>query len=155
VTTLKEQLRADLTTAIKARDELRSSTLRMALTAVTNEEVSGKESRELTDDDVLLVLGREAKKRREAATAYDDAGRVELAERERAELEVLDTYLPAQLTEAEVTAIIDAAVADAAAEGQTGMKAMGAVMKRVTPQVQGRTDGGAVAAAVRARLSAG
>ena len=151
---LKDQLRSDLTTAIKARDELRSSTLRMALTAVTNEEVSGKASRTLSDDEVLVVLGREAKKRRESAAAYDDAGRAELAERERAELAVLETYLPTPLSEDEVTAIIDAAVAAAEAEGKSGMGAMGVVMKRVTPQVQGRADGAAVAAAVRARLQA-
>lgn len=149
---LKEQLRTDLTTAIKARDELRSSTLRMALTAVTNEEVSGKESRTLTDADVLTVLGREAKKRREAAAAYDEAARAELADRERAELAVLEAYLPAPLGEDEIAAIIDAAVAAAAVDGKTGMAAMGAVMKVVTPQVQGRADGSAVAAAVRSRL---
>lgn len=149
---LKEQLRTDLTTAIKARDELRSSTLRMALTAVTNEEVSGKQARVLTDADVLTVLGREAKKRREAATAYDEAERDQLAGRERAELAVLEAYLPAPLSEAEVTAIIDDAVAEAATDGRTGMAAMGSVMKLVTAQVQGRADGGVVAAAVRARL---
>lgn len=152
MTTLKETLRADLTTAIKARDELRSSTLRMALTAVTNEEVAGKAARVLSDEDVLLVLGREAKKRREAATAYDEAQRAELAERERAELTVLESYLPAPLTDAEVAGIVDAAVASAAADGKTGMQAMGVVMKLVTPQVQGRYDGSAVASLVRSRL---
>jgi len=152
-TSLKDQLRADLTVAIKSRDELRSSTLRMALTAVTNEEVSGKVARTLTDDDVLVVLGREAKKRREAAAAYDDADRVELADRERAELVVIEAYLPDPLGADEVAAIIDVAVASAAADGRTGMAAMGSVMKLVTPQVQGRADGAAVAAAVRARLS--
>ena len=150
--TLKDRLRADLTTAIKARDELTSSTLRMALTAVTTEEKANKDERVLTDDEVLVVLGREAKKRREAATAYDEAARPELAERERAELGVLEAYLPAALGDDEVAAIIDSAVAAAAADGKTGMAAMGAVMKLVTPQVQGRADGGAVAAAVRARL---
>ena len=153
VSTLKDTLRTDLTAAIKARDGLRSSTLRMALTAVTNEEVAGKESRVLTDDEVLLVLGREAKKRREAATAFDEAGRAELAEKERAELGVLESYLPAQLDQAEIGAIVDAAVAQAAADGRTGQAAMGAVMKLVTPQVQGRADGAAVAAAVRTRLT--
>ena len=152
MTTLKETLRSDLTTAMKSRDELRSSTLRMALTAVSNEEKSGKVERALTDDDVLTVLGREAKKRREAATAYDEAKRPELAERERAELGVLETYLPSQLTEDEVVAIVDAAVAQAAADGKTGMGAMGVVMKSVTAQTQGRADGGAVAGLVRARL---
>ena len=150
--TLKETLRTDLTTAIKARDELRSSTLRMALTAVTNEEKAQKDERILSDDELLVVLGREAKKRREAAAAYDEADRAELADRERAELAVLDAYLPAPLGDAEIAAIIDAAVAAAATDGKTGMGAMGAVMKIVTPQVQGRTDGSAVAAAVRARL---
>ena len=149
---LKDQLRDDLTTAIKARDQLRSSTLRMVITAVTNEEKSQKDERVLTDDEVRVVLGREAKKRREAATAYDDAKRPELAEIERSELTVIETYLPAALSEDEVTAIIDSAVAAAAADGKTGMAAMGAVMKLVTAQVQGRADGSQVAAAVRARL---
>src|SRR6478735_4280787 len=149
---LKDQLRDDLTTAIKERDQLRSSTLRMVITAVTNEEKSQKDERVLTDDEVRVVLGREAKKRREAATAYDDAKRPELAEIERSELTVIETYLPAALSEDEVTAIIDSAVAAAAADGKTGMAAMGAVMKLVTAQVQGRTDGSAVAAAVRGRL---
>src|SRR6478735_6790440 len=149
---LKDQLRDDLTTALKARDDLRTSTLRMALTALTNEEKADKDERVLTDDEVLVVLGREAKKRREAATAYDEAARPELAERERAELAVLETYLPAALGEDEVAAIIDSAVAAAAADGKTGMAAMGAVMKLVTAQVQGRADGAAVAAAVRGRL---
>lgn len=152
MTSLKEQLRADLTTAMKARDELRSSTIRMSLTAISNEEVAGKVARTLSDADVVLVLTREAKKRRESATAYDDAGRTELADRERAELAVLEAYLPAPLTDAEVTAIVDAAVAEAAADGKTGMQAMGVVMKTVTPQVQGRSDGAAVAALVRSRL---
>ena len=149
---LKDQLRDDLTTAIKARDQLRSSTLRMVITAVTNEEKSQKDERVLTDDEVRVVLGREAKKRREAATAYDEAKRPELAEIERSELTVIETYLPAALSEDEVTAIIDSAVAAAAADGKTGMAAMGAVMKLVTAQVQGRADGSKVAAAVRARL---
>jgi len=149
---LKDQLRDDLTTAIKERDQLRSSTLRMALTALTNEEKSQKDERVLTDDEVRVVLGREAKKRREAATAYDEAKRPELAEQERAELGVIEGYLPAALGDDEVAAIIDGAVASAAADGKTGMAAMGAVMKLVTAQVQGRADGSAVAAAVRARL---
>jgi len=152
VTTLKETLRSDLTTAIKARDELRSATLRMAITAISNEEKSGKTERELSDDEVLTVLGREGKKRREAATAYDEAARPELAERERAELSVLEAYLPAQLSDDEVAAIIDAAVAAAAADGKTGMGAMGVVMKAVTAQTQGRADGGVVAGLVRGRL---
>ena len=104
MSSLKETLRTDLTEAIRGRDELRSSTLRMALTALTNEEVSGDEARELGDDEVLDVLAREAKRRREAATAYDEAKRPELAERERAELVVIEGYLPAQLSDEELTA---------------------------------------------------
>src|ERR1700744_4694837 len=103
---LKEKLRADMTASMKARDELRTGTLRMVLTAVTNEEVSGKSARELSDDEVITVLGREAKKRREAAEAFDGAGRTELAERERAEGLILDEYLPAQLADEEVASIV-------------------------------------------------
>lgn len=149
---LKQTLQDDLTTAIKSRDEVTAATIRMALTAVTNEEVSGKEARQLSDDDVLVVLGREAKRRREAAEAYDDASRPELADRERAELDVLARYLPQPLGDDEVKAIVEAAVADAAANGQTGGQAMGAVMKAVQAQVRGRADGGAVAAMVRSEL---
>lgn len=150
---LKEQLRADLTTAMKAREELVSSTLRMALAAITTEEVAGKAARELTDDDVLVVLGKEAKKRREAATAFDDAGRTDLADKERAEGEILARYLPQPLTDEEVKAIVSDAVAAAAASGVTGPSAMGAVMKAVQPHVTGRADGAVVAALVRAALS--
>ena len=150
---LKEQLRADLTTAMKAREELVSSTLRMALAAITTEEVAGKTARELTDDDVLAVLGKEAKKRREAAAAFDDAGRTDLADKERAEGEILARYLPQPLTDEEVRAIIAEAVAAAAAAGATGPSAMGAVMKTVQSQVTGRADGAVVAALVRAALS--
>ncbi len=112
MTSMKETIQSDLTVAIKARDEVTSSTLRMVLTAITNEEVSGKESKVLTDDDVITVLGREAKKRKEAAEAYDAAARPELAARERAESEVIAHYLPQQMTESEVAAIVDAAVAE-------------------------------------------
>src|SRR4051812_49321888 len=129
---LKDQLQADLTTAIKARDELRTGTLRMALTAVTTEEVAGKEARQLSDDEVLAVLGREAKKRREAAQAFDEGGRPELAARERAEGEVLDVYLPAQLSDEELTAIVTAAIAETGADSP---RAMGQVMKAVQPKV--------------------
>ena len=146
---LKDQLQSDLTVSIKARDELRSSTLRMALAAITNEEVAGKEARELSDDDVIVVLTREAKKRREAADAYDEANRPELATRERDELAVLTTYLPEPLSEDELTAIIAAAVAESGALGPGGI---GSVMKIVQPQVKGRADGGQVAALVRAAL---
>jgi uncharacterized protein YqeY len=149
---LKNRLRSDLTDAMRARDELRTSTLRMALTAVTNEEVSGKQARELSDDEVLAVLGREAKKRREAAEAFTAADRPELAEREVAEGAVLDTYLPTQLTDAEVSGLVALAVAEATTAGAEGPRAMGAVMKLVQPQVAGRADGGRVAAEVRRQL---
>lgn len=149
---LKDQLQSDLTTAIKARDEVTSATIRMALTAITNEEVAGKESRALSDDDVLTVLGREAKKRRESAEAYDAASRPELADRERAELEVIARYLPQPLSDAEVEAIVAAAVAEVSGSGATGGAAMGAVMKLVQPQVKGRADGGTVAGLVKASL---
>ena len=149
-TTLKAQLRSDLTSAMKARDALRSATIRMALTAITNEEVAGEVARELSDDEVLKVLGREAKKRKEAAEAFAGAGRVEQAAREVAEGEVLAAYLPAQLSDEELQALVDAAVAESGAEG---LRAMGAVMKVLTPRVAGRADGSRVAAAVKARLS--
>lgn len=149
---LKEQLQADLTVSIKARDEVTSATLRMVLTAITNEEVAGKEARQLSDDDVITVLGREGKKRREAAEAYDSASRPELADRERAELEVISRYLPQPLSDDEVQAIIDAAVTQVAAGGATGGAAMGQVMKLVQPQVKGRADGGVIAARVKAAL---
>jgi uncharacterized protein len=150
--TLKQQLHSDLTDGMRARDELRTATLRMALTAVTNEEVAGKVARELSDDEVVAVLQREAKKRRESAQAYDDANRPELAERERAELGVLDGYLPAAMADEDLTAIVAAAVAAAQADGAEGPRAMGAVMKLVTPQVAGQAEGGRVAAEVRRQL---
>jgi len=152
---LKDRLQSDLTQAIRTRDEVRSATIRMVLTAVKSEEVAGTTARELSDAEVITVLGREAKKRREAATAFGDAGRVEMAAREVAELAVLEEYLPKQLTEAEIEAIVTAAVAGVQASGgPTGMAAMGPVMKVVQPQVQGLADGGKVAALVRAALTA-
>lgn len=147
---LKSTLQADLTTAIRGRDQVSASTLRMALTAVTNEEVAGKTARELTDADVVKVLGREAKRRREAAVAYEGADRPELAERELAELQVLESYLPAQLSDEELDALAAQAVAES---GATGMPQLGLAMKAVQPLVAGRADGGRVAAAVRRRLS--
>ena len=150
---LKDRLQSDLTASIKARDEMKSGTIRMVLAAITTEEVSGKEARQLTDDDVITVLGREAKKRKEAAEAYDDAGRPELADKERAELVIIEAYLPAQMSEDEVRAIVEAAVAEVAASGAEGGKAMGAVMKIVQPQVKGRADGSQVAALVKSALS--
>jgi uncharacterized protein YqeY len=151
---LKDQLKSDLTQAMRERDELRTATIRMALSAVTVEEVSGSEARDLTDDEVLKVLGREAKKRREAAQAFDDAGRTELAERERAEGHVLDGYLPVQLGDDELDALVAEAVAAVRESGQEGPRAMGAVMKVLQPRVNGRADGGRVAAAVRQALGA-
>lgn len=146
---LKDLLTADMRTAMKARDELATSTLRMALTAVGNAEVAGREKRELTDDEVLAVLTREAKKRREAATAFADAGRNELAARERAEEEILERYLPAQLGDAELTELVARTLA---AGGFTGMKQMGPAMKAVQAAVAGRAEGGRVAAEVRRQL---
>lgn len=150
---LKDRLRTDLTAAIKARDEVRSSTIRMVLTAISNAEVAGKEHRELTDDDVIGVLSSEAKKRREAATAFDEGGRAEMADKERAEAAVLADYLPAALSDEDVAAIVTAAIEQTGAAGE-GMKAMGKVMGVVQPQVKGRADGGAVAAEVRRQLGA-
>ncbi len=148
----KDRLRADLTSAIKARDELRSATLRMVLAAVTNAEVAGKQARELTDDDVVDVLVSEAKKRREAAVAFDEGGRSDMAARERDEAAVLADYLPAPLTPAEISAIVSEVVEQSGSAGQ-GMRAMGAVMGRVQPRVRGRADGAAVAAEVRRQLA--
>ena len=148
--TLKERLRADLTTAMKARDEARTRTLRMALTSISTEEVSGDSARELSDDEVLKILGREAKRRREAATAFADAGRADQAAAERAEEEVLAAYLPAQLTDEELEGLVAAAIADT---GATGPAAMGQVMKAVTPQVAGRAEGSRVAGLVRRMLA--
>jgi uncharacterized protein len=148
---LKDRLRSDLVSSIKARDELRSSTIRMVLSAITNAEVAGKEARELSDDDVVGVLSTEAKKRREAATAFADAGRTELSAKETAEAAVIADYLPEQLGEAEIAEIVTAAIAQTGAAGE-GMRAMGKVMGVVSPQVKGRADGGAVAAEVRRQL---
>ena len=147
---LKATVQSDLTAAMRERDQVRAGTLRMALTAISTEEVSGKEARELTDDDVLKVLAKEAKKRKEAATAFTDAGRPELAAKEDAELAVLETYLPAQLSDAELGSIVAKAVADT---GATGMQQMGQVMKAAQAVVAGRADGGRVAAVVKATLS--
>jgi hypothetical protein len=147
---LKQRLRTDLNAAMKARDEITTATLRMALTAITNEEVAGTSARELSDEEVLRVLAREAKKRREAAEAFDGAGRTELAGRERAEGEVLDRYLPAQLSDAELAQLIDAAITQT---GASSPRDIGAVMKIVVPQVAGRADGRRVSNEVRRRLS--
>ena len=153
MTSLKDQIQADLTASIRAKDSLTSGTIRMVLSAITNEEVAGKEARVLSDQDVITVLTREAKKRKEAATAYDDAKRPELADKERAELSIIQNYLPEALSAEDLAKIISDAVAEATAGGASGMGAMGTVMKLVTPQVAGRADGGEVAAAVKAALA--
>jgi uncharacterized protein YqeY len=147
---LKARLRTDLNTAMKARDELTTATLRMALTAITNEEVAGQQARELSDDEVTAVLSREAKKRRESAEAFDGGGRPALADRERAEGEVLARYLPQALSAEELSALVSAAIAESGAEN---VRQMGSVMKLVTPQVIGRADGKAVSDEVRRQLS--
>ncbi|KQP78414.1 MULTISPECIES: GatB/YqeY domain-containing protein [unclassified Aeromicrobium] len=150
---LKDRLRSDLTASMKARDALRSSTLRMVLTAVTNAEVAGKEARELTDDDVLTVLTSEAKKRREAAEAFEVGNRPELAQKERDEAAVLAEYLPEQLSADEVRALVTSTIEQLGVAGD-GMKAMGRVMGALQPQVKGRADGGVVAAEVKKALGA-
>jgi uncharacterized protein YqeY len=149
---LKDRLQSDLTAAMKARDELRSATLRMLLTAVKTEEVAGKTSRELDDAEVVTVLTREGKKRREAAEAFDQGGRPERAERERAEGEVIGEYLPAQLGDDELRDLVAAAIAET---GAAGPQAMGQVMKVVSPQTAGKAEGGRVAAEVKKQLAAG
>lgn len=154
MSTLKEQLQADLTAAIRAQDSVVSGTLRMALAAITNEEVAGKVAKVLTDDEVVSVLTKEGKKRREAIEAYVAANRQDLADKEAAELTVLEKYLPEQLSEAELADLIAAAVSEAKGSGAEGMKAMGIVMKILQPKVNGRADGSAVAAAVKAALGA-
>ncbi|WP_374538929.1 GatB/YqeY domain-containing protein, partial [Micromonospora aurantiaca (nom. illeg.)] len=117
MSTLKDRLTADMRAALKARDELTTSTLRMALAAVGNAEVAGREKRELSDDEVLAVLTKEAKKRREAAVAFADAGRAEQAGKETAEGEVLERYLPKQLSDDELAELVSGALA---AGGFTG-----------------------------------
>jgi uncharacterized protein YqeY len=146
---LKDRLRSDLTAAMKARDEVTVRTLRMALTSVSREEVAGTAARELSDDEVRTVLTREAKRRREAADAFAAAGRDEQAEAERAEGAVLDAYLPAQLSDAELGELVAAAIEET---GASTPRDMGQVMKVLTPRVAGRADGGRVAAEVRRRL---
>jgi uncharacterized protein YqeY len=148
---LKDKLRAELTASMKARDELRSSTLRMVLTAITNAEVSGKQARELSDDDVTSVLATEGKKRREAATAFDDAGRGELAAKERAEAAIIAEFLPEPMTDDEIATLVTTTIDELGVRGD-GMKAMGRVMGTITPQVKGRADGGVVSAEVRRQL---
>ena len=147
---LKDKLKADLTESIRSRDELKSSTIRMILTSITNEEVSGKEARTLTDAEVITVLSREAKKRREAAEAFDQGGAKDRAERERAEGQVIATYLPTQLSDDELASLIKEAISSTGASGPQGM---GQVMKFLQPKVAGRVDGARVSAAVKEALS--
>ena len=149
---LKDRLRADLNDAMRSRDQVRLRTLRMALTSITNEEVAGTSARDLSDEEIVKVLTREARKRREAAEAFGAAGRAEQAAAERAEGDVLAGYLPAQLGDDELAELVAAAIAET---GVTGMKSMGQVMKTLTPRVGGRADGARVAAEVRRRLGAG
>jgi uncharacterized protein len=150
VAELKERIRADLNTAMRARDQVRMRTLRMALASIRNEEVAGTSARDLTDEEIVRVLIREARKRREAAEAFSAAGRTDQAAAERAEGEVLADYLPAQLSDDELAVLVDAAIAET---GASSMAGMGQVMKAVTPKVAGRADGARVAAEVRRRLS--
>ena len=151
---LKDRLRADLTASMKARDTLRTSTLRMALAALMTEEVAGSTARELTDADVVTVLTREVRKRKEAAEAFDAGNRSELADKERAESEIIGEYLPSQLDDAELGALVDAAVAEVAEStgGAPTMRQMGQVIKSVQAKAAGRAEGGRIAAAVRSAL---
>ena len=147
---LKDRLRSDLTDAIRGRDEVATATLRMALAAITTEEVAGSDARELSDDEVLKVLARESKKRREAAEAFGSAGREELAEREQAEGRVLERYLPTQLDDAAVSELVAAAIAET---GATGMRQMGAVMRVAQQKVAGQADGKRLSTEVRRQLA--
>ena len=151
MSTLKARLEADLRHAMKSRDELVTSTLRMAIAAVRTAEVAGKQARELSDDEVLGVLTKEAKKRREAATAFRDAGRIESADKEMAEEEIITRYLPAQLTDEEISAIVAEALQ---AGGYTTPSQMGPAMKAAQSAIAGRAEGGRVAAEVRRQLAA-
>lgn len=149
---LKEKLQSDLTAAMRARDEVRSSTIRMVMTAIKNEEVSGKEARELSDAEVITVLSREAKKRREAAEAFEQAGANDRAANEKAEGAIIAEYLPAQLSETEIKDLIAAAIAET---GAATPQQMGLVMKVIQPKIAGKADGGVVSALVKAALTGG
>ena len=148
--TLKQTLQSDLNQAMKSRDKVTAGALRMTIAAVKTAEVSGDTAKELTDDETLKVITKEAKKRREAADAYDAANRPELAEQERAELVVLEKYLPAQLSDAELDQMVAEAVTESGATNRGGM---GNVMKILQPKIAGRADGGKIAAAVKRALS--
>lgn len=150
---MKERLQLDLTEAIRNRDEVKSATIRLALAAIKNEEVAGKEARVLAPEEIIQVLSKEAKKRKEAADVYRGAGALDRADAEEAELAVLASYLPAALSESELSQIIADAVKEVNSSGTTGMKAMGLVMKIVQPKTVGRADGQEVANAVKNALS--
>lgn len=152
MSSVKDQLQSDLTAAMKARDEIATSTLRMLRAAIMNAEVAGDEAVVLTDDQTIAVLQSEAKKRAESAQVYDDAGRAESAAKERAELEVIERYLPAALTDAELEAIVDDEIAAAAASGAEGPKAMGVVIKAVRERAGASADGGRIATLVKSKL---
>jgi uncharacterized protein YqeY len=147
---LKETLQSDLTEAIRSRDEMSSGTIRMILTAITNEEVSGKSARVLTDGEIITVLSREAKKRREAAEAYKEAGREDRAAAEVEEGKVISRYLPEQLSEDAIKKMIADAIAETGATGPSGM---GQVMKLIQPKIAGKADGGLVSTLVKAALN--
>jgi uncharacterized protein YqeY len=149
---LKEKLQNDLTSSMRARDEIRSSTIRMILTSIKNEEVSGKEARDLSDAEIITVLSREAKKRREAAEAFDQAGAKDRADQERAEGEIIAEYLPAQLSQSEIKALIKAAIAETGAKSPAQM---GLIMKSLQPKTAGKADGGLVSSLVKAALAGG
>ena len=149
---LKEKLQNDLTAAMRARDEIKSSTIRMILTSIKNEEVSGKEARDLSDAEVITVLSREAKKRREAAEAFDQAGAKDRADQERAEGVIIAEYLPKQLSEDEIKALIAEAIAET---GANSPAQMGLVMKSLQPKTAGKADGGLVSSLVKAALAGG
>ena len=146
---LKEKLQADLTEAIRGRDEVKSGTIRMLLSAITNEEVAGKAAKVLTDAEIITVLSRETKKRREAVEAFTAAKRDDLANKEKAEAAVIAQYLPEQLSEEVIKKMIAEAIAETNAAGPAGM---GLVMKVLQPKIAGKADGGVVSGLVKAAL---
>lgn len=152
MTTLKDRIKSDITEAMKAREEAKLSTLRMVLSALQNAEVAGDEAIVLTDDQAIAVLRSEAKKRAESAQIYADAGRTDAATKERAEQAIIDAYLPAAMSDEDVAKIVAEEVANAAAAGATGGKAMGAVVKAVRERVGASADGGKIAALVKSAL---
>ncbi len=152
-TSLKAQLQSDLTTAMKARDEVTTSTLRMLRAAIMNAEVAGSAAASIGDDETMAILRSEAKKRAESAEVYEGAGRAELAAKERAELEIIERYLPAAMSDDDLIAVVEAEIAAAAAEGATGPKAMGQVIKAVREAAGPSADGGRIASLVKERLA--